>query len=187
MIFKKIIGVIGLLFFVVACNRLKGPDKPENLLSKKEMVSIIIDAKIISSASSINKRTMQDSGVVINDYVFKRHNIDSLQFAESNNYYAFHVKEYDAIYTMVSDSLEKLKEKLKEQEAEEWKIQTKREEDSLKAIKKDSIENKIGVKIVDSLKMKQRKDSLTTKLLQKKVKDGKGLIAPILDTVSLQN
>ncbi|XCF06227.1 DUF4296 domain-containing protein [Tamlana crocina] len=184
MIFRKLIGVIGLLFFVVACNRLKAPDKPKNLLSKKEMVNIIIDAKIISSASSINKRTMQDSGVVVNDYVFKRHNIDSLQFAESNNYYAFHVKEYDAIYTMVSDSLEKLKEKLKEQEAEEWKTQTKREEDSLKAIKKDTIEE--VVKVVDSLKLKQR-DSLTEKLLQKRVKEGKGLIAPILDTVSLQN
>src|SRR5690606_11680668 len=140
----------------------------------------------ISSASSINKRTMQDSGVVVNDYVFKRHNIDSLQFAESNNYYAFHVKEYDAIYNMVSDSLEKLKEKLKEQEANEWKVQTKREEDSLKAIQKDSI-TEVESKLVDSLEIKQRKDSLAEKLLQKKAKETKGLIEPILDTVSLQN
>ncbi|NJX14896.1 DUF4296 domain-containing protein [Tamlana crocina] len=187
MIFRRLIGVVGLLLLVVACKRLKGPDKPKNLLSKEEMVNIIIDAKLISSASSITKRIMQDSGVVISDYVYKRHNIDSVQFAESNSYYAFHVKDYDAIYTKVSDSLESLKQMLKEREAEEWKIQTKREEDSLKAIKADSIKAVRETLVVDSLETKKMRDSLAEKLLQKNANEGKGLIEPILDTVSLQH
>ena len=98
MILRKLILCSSLLLIVVSCNRLKGPDKPKNLISKKEMVNILIDAKLVNSASSVNKNIMRDSGVVISNYVFKKHNIDSLQFVQSNDYYAFHLKDYEYIY-----------------------------------------------------------------------------------------
>ncbi|UKM65259.1 DUF4296 domain-containing protein [Flavobacteriaceae bacterium GSB9] len=181
MIFRKLMLCLGLVFVVVGCNNIKSPEKPENLISKKEMVNILIDAKLITAASSVNKRMMRDSGVVVSSYVFKKYNIDSLQFVESNNYYAFHLKDYEAIYAQVSDSLEKLKEALKEQEAEEWKVQTKREEDSLKAVKKDSIR---PLKATDSLVRSAKRDSLTELFLEKKVSKKEMLPSPVSDIVS---
>src|SRR5210317_1095718 len=175
MILRKLILCSSLLLIVVSCNRLKGPDKPKNLISKKEMVNILIDAKLVNSASSVNKNIMRDSGVVISNYVFKKHNIDSLQFVQSNDYYAFHLKDYEYIYNQVSDSLENLKMALKEQEAEEWKLQTKRGEDSLKAINRDSTQI---LKVIDSLALEKRKDSLTETFLQQKFEQHKMLIEP---------
>ena len=118
-----------------SCNRVKGPAKPEHLISKKKMVSILIDAKFLVSANSANKKTMKDSGVNFNEFVYKKHNIDSLQFALSNDYYAFHLKDYKEIYKMVEDSLEALKVEFKALEAKEWKDKTKKEEEALKKAK----------------------------------------------------
>lgn len=185
MILRKYILAFFLVFTVLSCKKMKAPDKPKNLISKKEMVNILIDARLISSASAMNKRIMRDSGVVIDNYVFAKYKIDSLQFAQSNDYYAFHVKDYEDIYTRVEDSLERLKQKLKEQEAEEWKIQTKREEDSLKAaIKKDSTE---VIKEKDSLSPLKRNDSIIKGLVDKKYEQNKKFLKPVSDTVSRLN
>ncbi len=137
-----------LIYFVIAiigvsCNPFQGPKKPHNLISKEKMVAILIDAKLLSTASSVNKRIMQNKGVDIDNYIYAKHQIDSLQFALSNNYYAFHVKDYDDIYNKVTDSLEALKTKYKNIEAQEWKDKTKREEDSLNTVllkQKDTLE-----------------------------------------------
>ncbi|GAA4889040.1 hypothetical protein GCM10023311_11290 [Flaviramulus aquimarinus] len=172
MIIKHLIICLGFMVMLSACNGAKGPKKPKNLISKEKMVDILIDSKLIASASSANKKIMRDSGVDLNTYVFTKHNIDSLQFALSNNYYAFHIKKYQEIYEKVGDSLEALKVKFKDLEAKEWKEQTKREEDSLKLLstetKKDSI---VLIEIEDSLKG----------VLKKKSKQKNSLIKPVSD------
>ncbi|KAB1068366.1 DUF4296 domain-containing protein [Tamlana haliotis] len=132
MILKRIILCLGILLSVLACKRFNGPEKPENLIPEDKMVAILIDSKLLTSANSANKKVMRDSMVDVNNYVYKKYNIDSLQFAESNAYYAFHVEVYDAIYTKAIDSLENLHEALKAQQAEEWKSHTKDAEESIK-------------------------------------------------------
>jgi CRISPR/Cas system-associated protein Cas5 (RAMP superfamily) len=173
MIFKRLIIFAGIVFTVASCTKLKGPDKPKNLISKGKMIDILIDAKLITSASSANKIIMRDSSLNINTYIYEKHNVDSLQFALSNSYYAFHIEEYEDIYTRLTDSLEKLKSKLKEIEAEEWKAQTKREADSLEEVlkKKELLkpENKDAAKIEDVF-------------LEESIEELKDLIEPISDT-----
>lgn len=141
MILKRICLCLGMLLSLLACNRFRGPEKPKNLISEDEMVNILIDSKLLNSANSTNRRTMMDSHLDVNTYVYKKYNIDSLQFAQSNAYYAFHVEIYDAIYNKAIDSLERLHAKLKEKQAEEWKTQTKEQEEaSLKGgVKRDTL------------------------------------------------
>ena len=181
MILKRLIIVFIIIFTGIGCNNLKGPKKPKNLISKGKMVDILIDAKIITSASSKNKIIMQDSGLHTNTYLYKKHNIDSMQFALSNNYYAFHIEDYEDIYTLVSDSLAKLKAKLKEKEAEEWKEKTKREADSLAKVFKEQ------KKIKDSLGLKEiiENDSIQIDdvLFEESLKELEGLVEPISDSV----
>ena len=189
MILKRFIICLGVILVVTACNRAKAPEKPKNLISKDKMVDILIDSKIIASANSDNKKIMKDNGVNLDTYVFEKHNIDSLQFALSNNYYAFHIKDYEAIYEKVNDSLEALKVNFKDLEAKEWKEQTKREEDSLKSVLKVkdtlkilTIKDSINlIEIEDALKEIEIVDSLTESLIEKKIEQKKGLIKPISD------
>lgn len=134
MILQRFLIYITTAIIGVSCNTFQGPKKPHNLISKEKMVAILIDAKLLSSASSVNKRIMKTKGVDIDHYIFEKYQIDSLQFALSNNYYAFHVKDYEEIYNKATDSLEALKTIYKNKEAQEWKEKTKREEDSLKKV-----------------------------------------------------
>ena len=185
MILKRLIIILIIVFTATACNKLKGPEKPKNLISKGKMVDILIDAKLITSASSKNKMIMRDSTLNIKTYIYEKHKIDSLQFALSNNYYAFHVEDYEDIYTRLADSLEKLKAKLKEKEATEWKEQTKREADSLEKISKEKARLK-SLTNKDSLGVFVIKDSIQFEdiLLEQSLEEIENLIEPISDNDS---
>lgn len=186
MILKRFILLFLMLLMVAACNRFGGPDKPENLISKEKMVSILIDSRLLTTGNTDTKRTMKDSNVVMNTYIFKKHNIDSLQFALSNSYYAFHIDEYEEIYERAIDSLERLGLKLKDVQAQEWKEQTKREEDSLKQIAK--IKDTLNLlKVKDSLGVIKNADSLNDVLLDLNNEKTGALITPVSDTLDLQN
>ncbi len=53
-----------ILLTVLSCN-IGAPKKPENLISKAKMVDILIDVKLIGSATYINKNIMKDHGIKV--------------------------------------------------------------------------------------------------------------------------
>lgn len=118
--FKRLILGMMLILFFMACNRY-APKKPDNLISKSDMINILIDSKLISSASSANKKIMKNHGLDNDTYLFEKYGIDSLQFALSNEYYAYKIKDYEEIYTAVTDSLKKLELQFTEVKKEEDK------------------------------------------------------------------
>lgn len=164
---KQVLIYLSVIVLVVACGS-GGPKKPKNLISKNDMVNILIDARLLSSANSASKDIMEQRGLKLDSYVFDKYGIDSLQFAESNTYYAYYIKDYEEIYNKVTDSLERLKTALNEQKIKEEKEQKKREKDSINALKAK-----------DSLDVTVKKDSLTEDVLKKKLKKEEGvLISP---------
>ena len=110
---------------LTACYGYDAPKKPENLIPKSIMVNMLLDLNIISAfPNNEDKKKLVENNVLAAQYVYKKYNIDSLQFALSNNYYAFYVEEYEDIYIKIKDSLEVLKEQYKTKLDEE--IQAKR-------------------------------------------------------------
>lgn len=124
----------------MSCYKFKEPEKPKNLISKVDMVNILIDLKLIASVTTADDIKVLDSNNVKSEkYIYKKYNIDSTQFALSNNYYAYHLEDYEDIYTKVKDSLEALSKFYEALEQQEIKEQ--RTKDSLQSIiNKDSIE-----------------------------------------------
>ncbi|WP_242203939.1 DUF4296 domain-containing protein [Aestuariivivens insulae] len=166
---------------VLGCYGLKGPEKPENLISKDNMVNILIDIRLVSAATGANKRTLESKVANKEAYIFNKYNIDSLQFALSNEYYAYHVDDYDDIYTRVKDSLEKLKTFYKDLETKE--LEEKKKQDSLQAlIKKDSL--KLNRKL-DSIRRVMKKDTLGLRQILDSVRAAHKAIRPILKKDSL--
>lgn len=157
---KQFVSFFCIMALVASCG-FGGPKKPKNLISKKNMVAILIDAKLLATATSANQSILESHGVQINRYIFEKYDIDSLQFAESNKYYAHKIKDYEEIYTKVTDSLERLKVALKELELKEEK-KKKKETDSINAV--------------------TAKDSLAAVLVKKALKPEEGiLISPASD------
>ena len=122
------------------------------------MIDILTDISLVNAARSIDKKLLEENGINVEDYVFKKYSIDSIQFANSSNYYAYDVKKYEDIYTQVKNRLEQQKanfEELKKTEKEKkdsLRNAERKIRDSLKQIKKDRDELLIEFKPDDLLK-----------------------------------
>ncbi|WP_299114614.1 DUF4296 domain-containing protein [uncultured Winogradskyella sp.] len=152
------LGIIFLLaLLVIACNTTEKPKKPDNLIPKDKMEKILYDLYIINAAKGVNKRLLETNGFEPESYVLKKYNIDSLQFANSNTFYAYDTNSYRRIVENVKTRLEKEKEVLAELEKVEGKA-AKRKRDSL---------NKIKQKAKDSIKKTLKQKDTTNQKLEK--------------------
>ena len=152
---KNIIAII-FCFLFFACVGTDKPEKPTNLIAKDKMQDILYDLYIINGAKGVNGRLLEDNGFIPETYVLEKYSIDSLQFATSNNYYAFDTEGYKNIIDNVKEKLEIKKEELEELEKEEG-IVAKRRRDSIKEVNKknrDSLRKILG----------KQKDSVITEI-----------------------
>ena len=140
------------------------------------MVNILIDIKLLSNANGENKQVLKDHKINSEAYIYNKYGIDSLQFALSNNYYAYHIDDYEAIYTKMKDSLDGLRKHFDDLVIKE--VRGQKIKDSIQRIRvKDSIK---AIIIKDSLYVIKRADSIKAKLT-KKVEEKGGLINPVSD------
>ena len=107
---KTFFLVVSILFFI-SCENLE-VKKPSNLISEDQMVEILYDMVLINSSKGVNKKLLQKNINNPEAYIFKKHNIDSLQFAESNAYYTFKNEVYKSIYEKLELKLTIQKTKL---------------------------------------------------------------------------
>src|SRR5690606_615468 len=103
------------------------------------------DLYILNAAKGVNKKVLELNGIMPLEYVYKKHDIDSLQFAQSNTYYAYDTKVYAELVEKVKADLEKdkvLYEKLtKEDQQAKDSIRklSKKVKDTLRVLEIDSI------------------------------------------------
>jgi len=131
-----------ILLLISACYKVEKPEKPDNLLSEDKMVDVLVEMSLMYSAKAINKWELEKNAIMPDRFIYDKHDIDSLQFAQSNYYYAFDIKKYEKIYDRVKDSLGKLKTKYKAIQEEEQRVK-----DSLKKVNKAKLKKeKLPVK-----------------------------------------
>ena len=79
----------------------------ENLIPKEQMIDLLTYLLLANGSRSI-KNTQLKRNVNYYPLVFEKYNIDTVQFRESNYYYATKVDEYDEIIRKVEARLEAL-------------------------------------------------------------------------------
>ncbi len=84
--------------------------KPDHLISKNQMVDLLTDMLIASSAENIKNNNLERN---VNYYplIFEKYGIDSTRFKESNYYYTSQIDDYEKILKEVDKRLKSLKEK----------------------------------------------------------------------------
>ncbi len=141
---------------VLGCIGNDKPKRPTNLISKADMETILYDLYIINGAKGVNGKLLENNGFLPETYILEKHGIDSLQFATSNDYYAFDTEQYKGIIENVKAKLEQKKGQLEALEKEKAEV-AKRKRDSLR---------KKGKKKQDSIRkvMEKQKDTAKYKL-----------------------
>lgn len=138
----KKFGSLVLIISLLSCNE-NLLEKPDNLIPEAKMVEVLKDLAIVNAAKSTNLVVLHDNDIEPMAYVFKKHDIDSLQFVESDRYYASLPVEYERIYKKVESKLEKEVNVVEE---------AKRAKDSLIRIERENRSNKTNADIpTDSL------------------------------------
>ena len=72
---------------------------PDNLISKEKMENIIFDIMILNASSGFDLKI--DNNLLSDELIYKKHNIDSLQFFESELYYSKNPRDHYEIYAKV--------------------------------------------------------------------------------------
>lgn len=88
--------------------------KPENLIPKDTMASILYELAIIQAAKTTNPRILEEHQIEPMQYLYEKYRIDSAQFVQSDTYYASRPLEYEALFKIVESRLEREKEVLEE-------------------------------------------------------------------------
>lgn len=117
-------------------------EKPDNLIPEEKMLLILEDFAIVNAAKTTNMNILRNQDIEPTAYILSKYGIDSLQFVESDRYYASLPDEYEAIYQELNNRLEKkkslfeeekkIKDSLKVKEQEELRLNRRKIKDSLR-------------------------------------------------------
>jgi hypothetical protein len=85
---------------VVSCQERK-VEKPEELIDEETMIAIFYDLSVLEAIKTNNPIALEQHQINPYTYIYKKYNIDSLQFVENNLYYATDLKAYKKMYEKV--------------------------------------------------------------------------------------
>ncbi|HPJ11232.1 MAG TPA: DUF4296 domain-containing protein [Flavobacterium sp.] len=103
---KNILFVLGVALVFASCKN-EVMTKPKNLIEQDKMVAIIYDLAILEAMRSQPQQPGESNNIVNpKAYIFKKYQIDSLQFAQSNHYYASDIGNYKKMYDEVKTRIE---------------------------------------------------------------------------------
>ena len=137
-IMKKYFLLLITFSFLFSCS--DAIEKPENLIEKEKMDDIIYDLTLLQAMRGSFQGRLDSANVTAADYIYKKYNVDSSQFANSNRYYASDVAAYNRMYNRVNERLVADKSKadsLAKKAEERLKLEKEKTEKDLK--KTDSI------------------------------------------------
>jgi hypothetical protein len=146
---KKLISLLAIIFILVSCKD-EVIKKPKRLIEKEVMVNIMYDLSLLEAIKYQNPASLDTFRINPKKYIYKKYKIDSLQFAQSNAYYASDYEGYANIVALLEDRLTKKKAET----VALIKAEAKKEKKKKKTVKKPGLPT---TKRIDSLEINQRK------------------------------
>lgn len=126
---KRFLFTLMLAGLMGSCGeKLKEP--PQNLIPENEMAQILADLAVIDAVKGTYPHIIEEREIDVMQYIYRKHNMDSLRFVQSDQYYASVPALYENIYKRVEELLESKKDSIDET------IRLNNERDSLKLLEK---------------------------------------------------
>lgn len=165
---KNFVFIILVLFFSVSCKK-ELVKEPAKLIEKEKMIDIIYDLTLLEAIKYQQPLSLDSVESNPTKFVFKKYKVDSLQFAQSNIYYAADYDNYKEMFDEINARLDKEKKsteiKLKAEEKKAAKAKkladakkaAEEKKKKLKETPKDSLKKNVVKKMnIDSIKRMKR-------------------------------
>ncbi|AVR45234.1 hypothetical protein C7S20_08095 [Christiangramia fulva] len=131
---KHILSLVALVFLLNSCQHIDKMEKPDNLIPEGKMIDILTEVSLVQAARNYNKSKLEQMGITPDDYIYKKFNIDSVQFEKSTEWYAENYVRFDRMYDSVKARIQVLKTRMDSLAEVERKIK-----DSISKVRKDSL------------------------------------------------
>jgi len=82
--------------------------KPEDLIPKKEMISLMTDIYIANAAFNVNNKYGERQRNYLS-LVYEKYGVDSAIYNRSNLYYMSRIDEYEKMHKQVSEKIKEMK------------------------------------------------------------------------------
>ncbi len=146
---KWVFLVVGMML-LFSCQDVREVERPHDLIPEQKMVEVLTDLSLINSAKNYNRRLLEETGLKPKEFLYEKHNIDSLQLARSTEYYADNPAQLERIYKELQNNLEEMKDQLELIREEEERVR-----DSIQLLEEDydslRIDPEVLEKRIDSL------------------------------------
>jgi hypothetical protein len=133
---KNFVFIILVLFLSVSCKK-DLVKEPKRLIEKGKMIDIMYDLSLLEAMKYQNPLSLDPK-----KFVFKKYKVDSLQFAQSNMYYASDYNTYKEMYDEIGKRLA----------VNERAVDSIVKIEDKKAAKAAAKKNKVKVNLKDSIK-----------------------------------
>jgi len=107
---KNFVFIILVLFLAVSCKN-DLVKEPKRLIEKEKMIDIMYDLSILDAIKYNNPLSLDSLDGSPKAFILKKYKVDSLQFAQSNMYYASDYENYKDMFDQISKRLEKNQKK----------------------------------------------------------------------------
>jgi len=108
---KKSIAYFIIIIFLWSCSESR--KKPANLIPQDVMIDIFYDMNMLQTIRNNDFRLYDSHNIDPEQYIYIKYDIDSLQFVQSNKYYAMNVEEYEkmleAVIERINAEIEEIK------------------------------------------------------------------------------
>ena len=160
---KKTVSFFIILIVLVGCKK-ELVKEPKHLIEREKMVNIMYDLSLLEAMKVENPVLMDSFKYNSNQYIYKKYKIDSVQFAQSNIYYAADYKEYEKMYIQIKARLDKEKTLVNSL----MKAEAKKEMLKAKKLKKLKVKKEADSIKKAKLKTAKESDSLKKRLFEEK-------------------
>lgn len=150
---KNCVLILLVLFLSVSCKK-DLVKEPAKLIDKEKMMDILYDLSLLEAMKYQNPGSLDSTETNPTKFILKKYKVDSLQFSQSNQYYATDYENYKEMFDEISkrlavnqratDSIVKIEEKKAAKEAKKKPADTvkKTEKKPLTQADIDAINNK---------------------------------------------
>lgn len=152
---NKIIIVV-LAFLVLSCST-STIEKPEKLIDQATMENILYDLAMLQAIKGHSPKKLPENSINPKTYIFQKYKIDSIQFAQSNQYYSSDIAGYKKMHDNVIAKITEEKKIVDTQIKKELNSKQKKSTASIPK-KSDTISKETKRKLLEKKKLKKMQD-----------------------------
>jgi hypothetical protein len=103
---KNFVLIVLVLFLSISCKK-DLVKQPKGLIEREKMIDIMYDLSLLEAIKYQNPLSLDSSDTSQKRFVWQKYKVDSLQFAQSNIYYAADYNGYKEMFDEIAKRLEK--------------------------------------------------------------------------------